>query len=131
MTSLNNKQFLRSLPFYDNNIDTFLKKPRIKKDVVIKSKTSNKQKLINNKYKKSNIFKYALPFNNDYVNRNLLEFLPFYYNESEKSKRKPKNNKYIKNKKISRLRDRKKVIKKQLLLTLPFYWERLEPYHTF
>ena len=77
MCSLNNKQFLRSLPFYDNNLDTFLKKPRIKKDVVIKSKTSNKQKLRNNKYKKSNIFKYALPFSNDYVNRNYYNFYLF------------------------------------------------------
>ena len=94
MSSMNNKQFLRSLPFYDNNIDTSLRKPRAKKEVIIKPKISNKQILKRkNKYKKSNIFKYDLPFNNDYVNKNLLENLPFYYNEPEKSKRKPNNNK--------------------------------------
>ena len=126
MSSLNNKQLLRSLPFYNINIDTFSKKLRIKKDLVIKPRINNKQIVKRkNKYKKSNIFKYALPFNNDYVNRNLLENLHFYYNESEKSKRKPKNDKYIKNKKIRRLRDRKKITKKQLLLTLPFYEEIL------
>ena len=71
------------------------------------------------------MFKYVLPFNNDYVNINLLEILPFYYNELEKSKTRPKNNKYIKNKQIRRLRDHKKLSKKQLLLALPFYKEIL------
>ena len=123
---MTNKKVLKQLPFHNNDTDNFFKKPKIKKDIVIKPKPkyirSSKRK---NKYKKSNVFKYALPFNNDYVNRNLLKALPFYYNEIERSKRRPKSNKYIKNKQIRRLRDCKKLTKKQLLLTLPFYEEIL------
>ena len=36
MSSMNNKQVLRQLPFHNNDIDTSFKKPRIKKDVVVK-----------------------------------------------------------------------------------------------
>ena len=71
---MTNKKVLKQLPFHNNDTDNFFKKPKIKKDIVIKPKPkyirSSKRK---NKYKKSNVFKYTLPFNNDYVNRNLLK----------------------------------------------------------
>ena len=126
MSSMNNKQVLRHLPFHNNDIDASFEKPRIKKDVIIKPKAKIIQSTKRKKNtKKSNMFKYVLSFNNDYVNRNLLQVLPFDYNELERSKRRPKNNKYIKNKQIRKLRDHKKLSKKQLLLELPFYKEIL------